>query len=320
MPPAIAVAINVFTADRCCCHCCRHHHNRRHSSGHHHCLHCCRYCCQLCPHRHCHHSHRHLLPPSSPLLLSSLMPPLPPLSPLVPSLLPQLPLPLPPSPLLLSSPPQLLLPLPPLQLCCHRHRHSSCCQCRSCNCRHCHRHSCTRHCCHCHCRQRHCHHHPHRPFHLCHQVGGHKALQGEIVRGGFRVLEPSMTSTYVKYPYCELHGSCTLVGAPLRPPKMYQYILGQKWDTFETTQNVPVHFGSKVRHMSHSPVETAQNVPVHYPPKMYQYILGQKWDTFETAQNVPVHFDHNGTRYLLLSTGSTYSNVEWSHKITSRFG
>ncbi len=39
------------------------------------------------------------------------------------------------------------------------------------------------------------------------------------------MLETSMTGTYVKYPYRELHGSSTLVRAPLRPPKMYQYIL-----------------------------------------------------------------------------------------------
>ncbi len=56
------------------------------------------------------------------------------------------------------------------------------------------------------------------------------------------LLEPSMTSTYVKYPYCKLHRSSMLVRAllrppstfwvksetRLRPPKMYQYILGQK--------------------------------------------------------------------------------------------
>ncbi len=42
------------------------------------------------------------------------------------------------------------------------------------------------------------------------------------------LLEPSMMGTYIKYPYPKLHGSSTLVRAPLRPPKMYQYILDQK--------------------------------------------------------------------------------------------
>jgi hypothetical protein len=42
------------------------------------------------------------------------------------------------------------------------------------------------------------------------------------------MLEPSMMGTYVKYPYRELHESSTLVRAPSRLPKMYQYILGQK--------------------------------------------------------------------------------------------
>jgi hypothetical protein len=39
---------------------------------------------------------------------------------------------------------------------------------------------------------------------------------------------PAMTGTHVKYPYRELHGSSMLVRAPLRLPKMYQYILGPK--------------------------------------------------------------------------------------------
>jgi hypothetical protein len=42
-------------------------------------------------------------------------------------------------------------------------------------------------------------------------------------------LEPSMMGTYVKYPYREPHGSSML--------------------PVETAQNVPVHFGSKVRHV-----------------------------------------------------------------------
>ena len=44
--------------------------------------------------------------------------------------------------------------------------------------------------------------------------------------------------------------------------------------TVGTAQNVPVHFGSKVRRS----VETAQNVPVHFVSKG------------ETVQNVPIHF------------------------------
>jgi hypothetical protein len=51
-------------------------------------------------------------------------------------------------------------------------------------------------------------------------------------------------------------------------------------------QNVPVHFGSKVRHVSQSPVETAQNVTVHFGSKVRH--VGQS--PVETAQNVPVHF------------------------------
>ncbi len=47
-----------------------------------------------------------------------------------------------------------------------------------------------------------------------------------------------------------------VASAPSRPPKMYQYILDQKWDI---------------------PLKT---------PKMYQYILDLKW---ENAQNVPLH-------------------------------
>jgi hypothetical protein len=44
----------------------------------------------------------------------------------------------------------------------------------------------------------------------------------------------------------------------------------------ETTQNVPVHFGSQ------SLVKTAQNVSVHFGSKVRRPI--------EDAQNVPVHF------------------------------
>jgi hypothetical protein len=51
----------------------------------------------------------------------------------------------------------------------------------------------------------------------------------------------------------------------------------------ETAQNVPVHFGSKVRH----PVETAQNVPVHFLSKVKHI----SWSPIETAQNVRVHFN-----------------------------
>jgi len=50
----------------------------------------------------------------------------------------------------------------------------------------------------------------------------------------------------------------------------------------ETVQNVPVHFGSKVKHVSWSPIETVQNVPVHFVSKVRRPI--------EDAQNVPVHF------------------------------
>ncbi len=51
----------------------------------------------------------------------------------------------------------------------------------------------------------------------------------------------------------------------------------------ETAHNVPVHFVSKVKHVSWSPVETAQNVPVHSGSKVRHPV--------ETAQNVPVHFN-----------------------------
>ncbi len=46
---------------------------------------------------------------------------------------------------------------------------------------------------------------------------------------------------------------------------------------------VPVHFVSKVKHVSWSPVKTAQNVPVHFGSKVVHPI--------ETAQNVLVHFN-----------------------------
>ncbi len=64
--------------------------------------------------------------------------------------------------------------------------------------------------------------------------------------------------------------------------------------TVRIAQNVPVHFGSKVRRS----IETVQNVPVHFgsqsPVKTAQNVSvhfgSKKRCPVEDAQNVPVHF------------------------------
>ena len=62
----------------------------------------------------------------------------------------------------------------------------------------------------------------------------------------------------------------TLARAPSRPPKMYQYILGKKWDTpLRPPKMYRYILGQKWNHLAGAPLR---------PPKMYQYILDQKWD------------------------------------------
>jgi hypothetical protein len=73
--------------------------------------------------------------------------------------------------------------------------------------------------------------------------------------------------------------------------------------TVGTAQNVPVHFGSKVRQS----VETVQNVPVHFVSK-------GETGTVETAQNVPVHFVSKGetAQNVPVHFGSKVKHVSWS--------
>jgi hypothetical protein len=79
--------------------------------------------------------------------------------------------------------------------------------------------------------------------------------------------------------------------------------------TVGTAQNVPVHFGSKVRRS----VETAQNVPV---------LFGSK---DETIQNVPVHFGSQSpiktTQNVSVHFGSKVrSPVEDAQNVPVHFG
>ncbi len=68
----------------------------------------------------------------------------------------------------------------------------------------------------------------------------------------------------------------------------------------ETAQNVPVHFGSKMRHVSQCPAETAQNVPVHLNSKVRHPV--------ETAQNVLIHFESK-VRHISQSPAETAQNI-----------
>jgi hypothetical protein len=77
---------------------------------------------------------------------------------------------------------------------------------------------------------------------------------------------------------------------------------------FRNAPFVGEHSHSKARHVSQSTVETAQNVPVHFGSKVRRSV--------ETAQNVPVHF---------VSKGETIQNVlvqilksSYRHPTTSR--
>ncbi len=69
----------------------------------------------------------------------------------------------------------------------------------------------------------------------------------------------------------------TLARAPLGPPKMYQYILDQKWDVPLRPQMYQYILCQKVR-PSKMYQYTLVARALSRPPKMYQYILDQKWD------------------------------------------
>ncbi len=72
----------------------------------------------------------------------------------------------------------------------------------------------------------------------------------------------------------------------------------------ETAQNVPVHFGSKVRH----PIENAQNVPVHFTQNVPLHFGSKVRHPVKTAQNVPVHFGSK-VRHVSQSPVETAQNV-----------